>query len=548
MGVLFLLFAALLAVDVVTAGGSLFRGTVPALRGWAVAGALVLSVVALVQGLREPVVRDYEVSACRAAGRARRHRAGRDLGHPPRHPHRRALDGPPRGSRQRDEAGPGRRGRRPRGRQRPRGRAVCCLSSRACAPRSGSGRSPATMSGTPGSTAACDSSRTRATASCVTAGPRPLPASCWPAWTTSPDGASSARADHPVEKALAGRPSGATVLLSHSPLKADEAAAAGAGLMLSGHTHDGQIWPFRYLVRFAYPLARRALRGRWDVGDRLPRDRHMGPAHAALAPLRDRPDHAQAARGQGLREQARSLRRSSCSGPDSPEVSSCFSAAVTDHQKGDVVVGLTTGAVLGGGVEERPPDGLGVPAPKAGQRALDTLDAELLALRRERLGDAVAVEDNRVAGRQLDVGDRPTWPSAAARGPGPGAARARPSRWPARPPAGSGRRSRGSGSRRLRSRPMPRVRNRFPGLCLSEAPVERGHQRVDGLAELVQEADEPLRHRHDQRRRDPLARHVPECHRQDAVVAQDAVVEVASDAARRLREGEDLARTACPAA
>ncbi len=67
--------------------------------------------------------------------------------------------------------------------------------------------------------------------------------------------------DHPVEKALAGRPAGATVLLSHSPLNADAAAAAGAGLMLSGHTHDGQIWPFGYLVRFVYPL----LGGRYEV-------------------------------------------------------------------------------------------------------------------------------------------------------------------------------------------------------------------------------------------------------------------------------------------
>jgi hypothetical protein len=45
------------AVDVVTLAG-LF---LPALRGWAVVVALALAVVALVQGLRPPVVRDYEV-------------------------------------------------------------------------------------------------------------------------------------------------------------------------------------------------------------------------------------------------------------------------------------------------------------------------------------------------------------------------------------------------------------------------------------------------------------------------------------------------------
>jgi predicted MPP superfamily phosphohydrolase len=67
--------------------------------------------------------------------------------------------------------------------------------------------------------------------------------------------------DQAVEKALANRPPGATILLSHSPWEAEKAAAAGAGLMLSGHTHAGQVWPFNYLVGLRYPL----LAGRYEV-------------------------------------------------------------------------------------------------------------------------------------------------------------------------------------------------------------------------------------------------------------------------------------------
>jgi predicted MPP superfamily phosphohydrolase len=65
-----------------------------------------------------------------------------------------------------------------------------------------------------------------------------------------------------VDHAMAGRPAGAaTIFVSHTPWRADRAASQGAGLMLSGHTHNGQIWPFNYFVRISYPL----LAGRYDV-------------------------------------------------------------------------------------------------------------------------------------------------------------------------------------------------------------------------------------------------------------------------------------------
>ncbi len=41
--------------------------------------------------------------------------------------------------------------------------------------------------------------------------------------------------------------------MSHAP-DIDRAADSGVGLMLSGHTHGGQIWPFDYLVKRRYPL------------------------------------------------------------------------------------------------------------------------------------------------------------------------------------------------------------------------------------------------------------------------------------------------------
>jgi predicted MPP superfamily phosphohydrolase len=65
-----------------------------------------------------------------------------------------------------------------------------------------------------------------------------------------------------MSEALAGRPPGATIFLSHRPRHAERAASARVDLMLCGHTHGGQIWPFGYVVRLSYPL----LAGRYDVG------------------------------------------------------------------------------------------------------------------------------------------------------------------------------------------------------------------------------------------------------------------------------------------
>jgi hypothetical protein len=69
-----------------------------------------------------------------------------------------------------------------------------------------------------------------------------------------------------LDRALAGRdPDRALVLLAHQPRVVEEAAARGVGLVLSGHTHGGQIWPFSYLVYLQQPYLKGLVRhqGTW---------------------------------------------------------------------------------------------------------------------------------------------------------------------------------------------------------------------------------------------------------------------------------------------
>lgn len=57
-----------------------------------------------------------------------------------------------------------------------------------------------------------------------------------------------------VAKAVAQRdPQLASVLLAHQPKAIDEAAQHKVGLVLAGHTHGGQIWPWKYLVYLQQP-------------------------------------------------------------------------------------------------------------------------------------------------------------------------------------------------------------------------------------------------------------------------------------------------------
>lgn len=51
------------------------------------------------------------------------------------------------------------------------------------------------------------------------------------------------------------------VLLYHRPTEAEVASKAGIDLMLTGHTHAGQIFPFNFLVRLEFPK----LKGFYDI-------------------------------------------------------------------------------------------------------------------------------------------------------------------------------------------------------------------------------------------------------------------------------------------
>jgi predicted MPP superfamily phosphohydrolase len=57
-----------------------------------------------------------------------------------------------------------------------------------------------------------------------------------------------------IHKAFKGtNPDFKTILLAHQPKFIEELGNYTPELILSGHTHGGQIWPFEYLVRLQQP-------------------------------------------------------------------------------------------------------------------------------------------------------------------------------------------------------------------------------------------------------------------------------------------------------
>jgi predicted MPP superfamily phosphohydrolase len=260
MALLFLLCVPLLAVDLVTGFGFFLSRLAPSLRGWALVVGVVLSVIALIQGVRPPVIQSYEV---RLPGISREMDgtvivAMSDL-------HLGALLGEKWLAKRVAQV----QAERPdlivllgdlfEGHGTPQDSLINVLG-RLSAPLgvwAVSGNHEF-HGGGDGNIALMDKAgihllRDRwveIRPGFVVAGVDDL----------TSRRRSGSNVDH-VSKALAGRPPGKTVFLSHTPWQFEKVARAGVGLMLSAHTHGGQIWPFGYIVRLFYPL----LAGQYEV-------------------------------------------------------------------------------------------------------------------------------------------------------------------------------------------------------------------------------------------------------------------------------------------
>lgn len=87
--------------------------------------------------------------------------------------------------------------------------------------------------------------------------------SFWLAGVDDHRGDIAAGSSEDLPRALEGwDPAEPLVLLAHDPSTFKRAHPKGIDLQLSGHTHGGQIWPFRWLVRMVIPW----VEGRYEAG------------------------------------------------------------------------------------------------------------------------------------------------------------------------------------------------------------------------------------------------------------------------------------------
>jgi hypothetical protein len=261
MGVLFLMVSTLGLVELITLGGWGLCAQAPGLRGWALVAAGLLSLVSLMQGLRPPVVRDYEVSVAglppERDGLVLVALSDLHLGTLIREPWMKRLARRVAGLRPDLVVVVGDVVDGSVGEVEP----LVSVLQEVRAPLgvwavTGNHEFYAGLERSVGLLEAAGYTVLRdrwveVVPGLVLAGVDDLTAR-----------EQFALKNQPLEKALSGRPPGATILLSHTPWQAEAAAAANVRLMLSGHTHNGQIWPFNYLVRLRYPL----MAGRYEIG------------------------------------------------------------------------------------------------------------------------------------------------------------------------------------------------------------------------------------------------------------------------------------------
>lgn len=265
LGVAFLLFVTMLAVDLVTAFGFLFRRTAPALRGWALLAGGVLAVIALVQGARAPAVRSYEIQIADlppesngtvvvvasdlhlGAQTDERWVAARMEQIKAERPDLVILAGDVV-----EGHGESERGFLPALRKLSAPLGVWAVNGNheSHAPTDDPSHGSGTLLQEAGIQVLRDQ-WAEVRPGLILAGLDDL---------TSRHRRGQQYAGS-VDRALAGRPAGATILISHTPWLGESAASRNVGLMLCGHTHGGQIWPFFYVVRLIYPLTA----GKYDV-------------------------------------------------------------------------------------------------------------------------------------------------------------------------------------------------------------------------------------------------------------------------------------------
>lgn len=254
VGLVFLIFVCLLAVDVVTGFGFLLPRIAPSLRGYALLVAAVLAVIALVQGMRAPVVSAYDVTVpglpAERDGMVVASVSDMHLGT--------MLDQKWAAARiaQIEELRPDMvvlAGDIVEGHDEPTQQWVPVLR-KLTAPlgvwavngnHEGYGRRPGSDLLEQAGVHVLRDQWVEAAPGLIVAGVDDL---------TSRQRRTGHYAEF-IQKALSGRPAGATtIFISHTPWSPEKASAAGVRLMVSGHTHNGQIWPFNYVVARIYPF------------------------------------------------------------------------------------------------------------------------------------------------------------------------------------------------------------------------------------------------------------------------------------------------------